>query len=76
MAETLQTRVTRLEKAMVRLANAQAHLTEVLAENQTDTNDRLEQMKLEAQEREKRIDERIEKLVLAIAELVRRNGGR
>lgn len=71
MAETLNTRVTRLEKAMAelaeaqtRLTNAQAHLAEVQAQDQT-----------EAREREKRIDERIEKLVLAIAELMRRQNG-
>lgn len=29
MAETLSTRVTRLEEAMTRLANAEAHLAEV-----------------------------------------------
>jgi len=33
MAETLNTRVTRLEEAMVRLANAQAHLAEVQAQD-------------------------------------------
>jgi hypothetical protein len=63
MAETLSARVTRLEEAMVRLANAQAHLAEVQAQDQT-----------EAREREKRIDERIEKLVIAIGELLPRNG--
>ncbi len=70
MAETLNTRVTRLEKAMTELAksqarldNAMAHLAEVQAQDQTD-----------AREREKRIDERIEKLVLAIAQLIRKNG--
>jgi len=63
MAETLSTRVTRLEEAMIRLANAQAHLAEVQAQDQS-----------EAREREKRIDERIEKLVVAIAELIRKNG--
>jgi hypothetical protein len=34
----------------------------------------LRAMKKEAEEREKRLDERIEKLVSAIGELIRRNG--
>jgi hypothetical protein len=59
--ETLSTRVTRLEEAQIRLDNAMAHLAEVQAQDQT-----------EAREREKRIDERIEKLVIAIGELVSR----
>ena len=61
MAETVSTRVTRLEEAMIRLTNAQAHLTEVQAQDQT-----------EARGREKRIDERIEKLVSAIGEWIRK----
>ena len=68
MAETLNTRVTRLEKAMAEMAasevrrdNALAHLAEVRAQDQT-----------EAREREKRIDERIERLVSAIGEYIRR----
>ncbi len=67
MAETLNMRVTRLEKAMaelaeaqVRLTNAQAHLAEVQARDQT-----------EARERERRLDERIANLVSAIGELIR-----
>ena len=80
MAETLNTRVTRLEKAMAELAEAQvqmqktqaqmqkaqvrmdnalAFLAEVRAQDQT-----------EAREREKRIDGRIEKLAIAIGELI------
>jgi hypothetical protein len=49
--ETLSSRVTRLEEAQIRLDNAMAHLAEVQAQDQT-----------EAREREKRIDDRIEKL--------------
>jgi hypothetical protein len=59
--ETLNTRVARLEEAQIRLDNAMAHLAEVQAQDQT-----------EAREREKRLDERIEKLVVAIGELVTR----
>jgi DNA-binding transcriptional MerR regulator len=59
MPETLNTRVTRLEEAMVRLANVQAYLAEVQAQDQTE----LREMKKEALERERRLDERIEKLV-------------
>jgi len=73
--ETLSTRVARMEEAQIRLDNAMAHLAEVQAHDQT-----------EAREREKRVDERIEKLaaegkntderidklVIAIGELVSR----
>lgn len=71
-AETLNTRVTRLEKTMtelarsqVRLDNAMAHLAEVQAQDQT-----------EARERERRIDERIDKLVSAIGEFISRSNGK
>jgi len=57
--ETISNRVTRLEEAQIRLDNAMAHLAEVQAQDQT-----------EAREREKRIDERIEKLVSAIGALL------
>ena len=50
--------------------NVLAHLAEVPARDQG----RIREMKQEALERQKRIDERIEKLVIAIGELVRRNG--
>lgn len=49
--------------------NALAHLAEVQARDEG----RIPEMKQEALEREKRIDERIEKLVIAIGELVRPN---
>jgi hypothetical protein len=59
--ETLNSRVARLEEAQIRLDNAMAHLAEVQAQDQT-----------EAREREKRVDERIDRLVIAIGELVSR----
>jgi glutamate mutase epsilon subunit len=84
--ETIHTRVTRLEKAMAHLAevqaqdhvhiskldNAMAHLAEVQAQQQSD----IREMKIEALEREKRLDERIGNLVSAIGELISqmRNG--
>jgi len=63
--ETLSSRVARLEEAETRLTNALAHLAEVQAQDESD----IRQMKKEASERERRIDERIEKLVVAIGEL-------
>ena len=63
MAETLKERVTRLEESQIRLSNAMSHLAKVQAQDQT-----------EAREREKRIDDRIEKLVIAIGQLISRNG--
>jgi len=76
MAETLNTRVTRLEKAMAQMArsqtkfqtqvgNALAHLAEAQAHGETL-----------AREREKRIDQRIEKLVIAMGEFIRRQNGK
>jgi Ribonuclease G/E len=59
--ETLNSRVARPEEAQIRLDNAMAHLAEVQAQDQT-----------EAREREKRVDERIDKLVIAIGESVGR----
>jgi hypothetical protein len=73
--ETVGTRVTRLEEAMaemakaqVRMENALAHLAEVQARDEEE----IREMKKEALEREKRLDERIEKLVIAIGELISR----
>jgi hypothetical protein len=73
IAETLNTRVTWLEKIVAELGKAQlktenalSHFVEIQAQAQT-----------EARERERRIDERIEKLVIAIGELIQhlpRNG--
>jgi predicted nucleic acid-binding Zn-ribbon protein len=91
MAETLNTRVGRLERALVqlaraqaktekavtktenavtRLANAQAHLVGVQAQHEAE----IRKMKREALERERRLDDRIEKLVIAIVEFIRRSG--
>lgn len=59
--ETLTTRVTRLEDAQLK--------TE---ERFQETNRLFQQLRIEADEREKRVDERIEKLVSAIGELIQR----
>ena|SRR5437016_924492 len=89
MAETLSARVTRLENAMAQLAKAQAkltktvdHLAQVQAEAQVKLTNGLNHLaeaqarhETEARERERRLDERIEKLVSAIGELIRRRGG-
>lgn len=63
--ETLNTRVTRLETAMV-----------LLAEAQTRTEDTIRTLRIESNEREKRMDERIGNLVSAIGELIRRQNGK
>jgi hypothetical protein len=80
MAETLNTCVTRLEKAMaelaeaqVRLTNAQAHLAEVQARHDEKFEQKFEQMKQEELERGRVLDERIANLVSAIGEMIRRN---
>jgi hypothetical protein len=59
--ETLNTRVTRLED-----------LTRVLVDSQIRTDARLVELREESNQREKRMDERIDKLVIAIGELVSR----
>jgi hypothetical protein len=61
MAETLTTRVTRLEKGMIRVENALAHLAEIQRRE-------IE----ESAARDKRMDERIEKLVSAIGAFIAR----
>ena len=61
--ETLQTRVTRLEDLAATLLDAQIK-----------TEETIRQLRVESNEREKRADERIEKLVSAIGEFIRRNG--
>jgi exonuclease VII small subunit len=62
----------KMQKAQLRMDNALAHLAEV----QTRDEDAIRQMKMEALEREKRLDERIEKLVSAIGELIRHRNGK
>lgn len=57
--ETLTTRVTTLEAAMIKLTNTVNHLAEIQAKYET-----------QAHERETRTDERIGKLVSAIGELI------
>jgi predicted nucleic acid-binding Zn-ribbon protein len=75
--ETLNTRVTRLEESMQALVDAQIKTEERFQQ----TEERFQQIArqfeadhAEARERERRVDERIEKLVSAIGELIRRNG--
>jgi hypothetical protein len=73
--ETLSTRVARMEEAQIRMQNAMAHLAEVQAQNQTEDRERdkhIAELRQEALERERRVDDRIEKLVIAIGELVSR----
>jgi hypothetical protein len=57
------TRVTRLED-----------LTRVLVDSQIRTDARLVQLREESNEREKRMDERIGKLVVRLGEFIRQNG--
>lgn len=59
--ETLTTRVTRLED-----------LVKILFDAQIKTEETFRQIRIEADEREKRLDEHIEKLVSAIGELIAR----
>jgi hypothetical protein len=69
------TRSARLEKAMtemaksqVRVENALAHLADVQAREIQLTEQRFRELKEEAKERDKLLDERIAKLVSAIGE--------
>ena len=61
--ETLTTRVTRLEQLHADLAEKLGVLVDSQIRYET-----------EGRERERRLDERIDKLVSAIGELIRRNG--
>ncbi len=70
--ETLATRVTRLENAMVELTenvNMLAGKIDVLVDAQIKTEQRFQQ----TDERFRQTDERIDKLVSAIGEWLRRN---
>ena len=58
--ETINTRVTRLED-----------LARVLVDSQIRTDARLVQLREESNQREKRMDERIDKLVTEIMEFIR-----
>jgi predicted nucleic acid-binding Zn-ribbon protein len=57
--ETLGARVTRLEE-----------LVKILFDAQIKTEETIQRTRQESAEREKRVDERIEKLVIAIGELI------
>ena len=82
--ETLNTRVTRLEEAMVRAFDGIEKLDNVmvtLAEAQIKTEERIKALveegirhREEMRHIEARLDERIEKLVSAIGEWMARNG--
>jgi hypothetical protein len=77
--ETLTTRVDRVERWIEVLAEKQAKLDDVLVvltEAQIKLTQAQNQDRAEARERERRLDERIDKLVGAIGELIRRNGGK
>jgi hypothetical protein len=70
MPETIQTRVTRIENLIGRLAEKQERLDDVvvlLTEAQIKTEERFQ----EAAKRSKQTDARIEKLVSAIGEFIR-----
>ena len=83
MAEALNTRVTRLEKAMAQMAssqtkfqtqvgNALTHLVEVQVSEIQRMDAEFARLRKESAARERRLDERIEKLVSAIGEFIRR----
>ena len=63
--ETLNTRVTRLEDLAATLLDAQIKTEETIRE-----------LRVESNEREKRMDERIGNLVSAIGEFIRRQDGK
>jgi hypothetical protein len=68
MAETLNTRVTRLEKLMAEVAEKQSHLDDLVRV--------LFDAQIKTEERFRRTDERVEKLVSAIGEFIRRQDAR
>ena len=73
MAETLNTRVTRLENLVGILADKEAKLDvmRALAESQIKLHEDIRELRQEQGEHDRKIDDRIEKLVQAIAELSR-----
>jgi hypothetical protein len=68
MAETLSTRVTRLENAMAEMAEK----VNILIDAQIKTEARFQEMGMRFQE----TGERIDKLVSAVGELIRRQDGK
>ncbi len=70
--ETLNTRVTRLETAMAELAEKMTTLVDVQIRAEEHTTKLDEQ----ARERDRLLDERIEKLVSAIGDLLRARNGK
>jgi len=79
--ETFTTRRTRLENIAIVMADSHERLERVvedtrrqMAEEAVRTDQLFTKLRIEANEREKRVDERIEKLVIAIGELIHRNG--
>ncbi len=73
--ETLNSRVARLEEGQIRLDNALAFLAESHAKTEEQfrrTDARIAELREESNEREKRMDERIGHLVIAIGELITR----
>jgi hypothetical protein len=80
--KTVGQRVDRLEQVVQILAEDQVSLQKLIAELATETRrgfDRVakqfEKSKREADERSRQVDDRIDKLVLAIGEFIRRQNG-
>jgi hypothetical protein len=81
MADNLNPRVTQLEESMRRaftaieaLAEKEAKLDEVLV-TLTEAQIQSQQAQIKTEQRFQQTDARIEKLVIAIGEFLRRNGG-
>ena len=73
--ETLSTRVARLEEGHIRLDNALAFLAESHAKTEEQfrrTDARMAELREESNQRDERMDRRIEKLVTAVGELITR----
>lgn len=75
MAESPNTRVTRLEGLVAVLAESQAKLDDVLV-LLTEAQIRTEQRFQETDERFRKTDQRIETLVSAIGQMLRRQNGK
>ena len=75
MAEKLSSRVARIEELMVLLTESQLKTEEQLRRQSEEMDRRFAETDRRLRELGEKTDERIGKLVLAIGEMLRRNGG-
>lgn len=74
-AKTVGQRVDRLEKVVAELATATRKRFDQVAKQSEETDRQIRDMNRRMHEMDKKTDERIDKLVIAIGEFIRRQNG-